>query len=398
MIELVKEASRRLRGVLSPTPIVHSTSLSRIFGVELFLKLENLQKTGSFKVRGAYNRIASLPDDERARGVITASTGNHAQAVAWAARLLGVKSLVVMPEDVPIVKHVAARGYGAEIVFSGKTFDESFRYALELSAERGMTFIHPFDDRLVMAGQGTIGLEILEEMPDVDTVVVPVGGGGLISGIAGALKESGARIKVIGVEAGASSTCIESLKEGRPVDVSLRPTIADGIAIKRVGERTLPMIKKYVDGVVAVSEDAIAASILMLLERKKLIVEGAGAVPLASVMEGKLPEDAGKTVLVLSGGNIDVTTLDRVIRKGLLKEGRVVRFSTLLTDRPGSLARFASLIAGLRSNILQIIHRRDAVDVPLGSAMIEVVLEVEGPGHSKRVFERLKREGYEIYE
>ncbi len=397
MKELIDEASKRLKGVINPTPLVHSTSLSRLFGTEIHLKLENLQKTGSFKVRGAYNRIASLSDKERSRGVVTASTGNHAQAVAWAATLLGVKSLVVMPEDVPIVKHVAARGYGAEIIFHGKTFDESFRHALSISRERGMTFVHPFDDELVIAGQGTIGLEIVDEMPDVDTVVVPVGGGGLISGIASAIKETKAGVRVYGVEAEASSTCIESLKAGRPVEVPVRPTIADGIAIKRVGERTLSMIKRYVDGVAAVGEDAIAASILILLERKKLIVEGAGAVTLAAIMEGRVSESPGKTVLVLSGGNIDVTTLDRVIRKGLLREGRVVRFSTILTDRPGSLARFASLVAGLKCNILQIIHRRDAVDVPVGSTMIEVVLEVEGPEHSKRVFEELKGEGYAIY-
>jgi len=396
MLNLIKEASGRIRGALEPTPLIYSSSFSSSFGFDCYLKLENLQKTGSFKVRGAYSRISSLSEDEKRRGVVTASSGNHAQGVAWAAGLLGVKSVVVMPETSSIIKRVAARSYGAEVVIEGRFFDEAHARALGMAEKEGLTFIPPFDDELVIAGQGSIGLEIMEQLPEVDTVVVPVGGGGLIAGISAAVKGVKRDATVIGVEAERSRTCIESLKAGRPVDVPVTSTIADGIAVKRVGEKTLPVIREYVDDVVSVGEETIAEAILKFLERKKLVVEGAGAVTLAAAMEGKIPRRTKKAVLVVSGGNIDVTTLDRVIRMGLFKEGRVMKIQTVIPDVPGSLAGLASVIAGVRANILQIFHHREAVEVPVGSAGLEIILEVEGPEHAAEVSRGLKEKGYRV--
>lgn len=394
LLTLINAAAETLKSVVSPTPIVYSSSLSAIFGFESFLKLENLQKTGSFKVRGAYNKIASLSSDDRANGVITASSGNHAQGVAWAASMLGVRSKVVMPESAPMIKRMATKGYGADIVEHGRSFDDACARARELKAAEGSAFIPAFDDELIMAGQGTIGLEIIIAMPDIDAVIVPVGGGGLISGIACAVKESKPRIKVIGVQAGASASCLEALKAGRPFDAHTLPTIADGIAVKKIGELTFPLIRKYVDDVVSVSEEAIAAAILRLMERKKLVVEGAGATGVGAAIEGKLPKGIKKAVFVLSGGNIDPTTLDRVIRLGLVREGRVTRFSTIVPDIPGSLAALTTEIAGLKANILHVAHQNYASGVPIGSTLLEITLEVEGKDHSQRVLTRLQEAGY----
>ena len=396
MIELVREAAERIKKVASVTPVIYSSSLSKQFGFESYLKLENLQKTGSFKARGAYYKISSLTDGEKAAGVIAASSGNHAQGVAWASSLLGVRSLIVMPETTPIVKFVATKGYGGEVLFHGRTFFEAYSRAKELAAEKGLAFIHPFDDYQIMAGQGTIGLEILDAVPDVDTVVVPVGGGGLISGIAAAMKEERPDLTVIGVEAAASNSCVESIKAGKPTEVAERPTIADGIAVKRVGEKTFEVIREYVDRVVDVGEDSIAGAIVRLLERKKLIVEGAGAVPVAAAIEGKLPKSTRKVVFVLSGGNIDVTTLDRVIRLGLLREGRILKLTTIISDEPGSLARLTAEIAALKANILHVIHQREAVDVPVNSIRLEIILEVEGHQHSRSILKALREKGYGI--
>ncbi len=301
--------------------------------------------------------------------------------------------MVVMPETTPIIKYMAAREYGAEVLFHGRFYDESFERALDLSRKNNMTFIPPFDDGLVMAGQGTIGLEMMEA-EGFDTAVVQIGGGGLIAGIASAIKESGGKVKVIGVEAEASMSCILSLKEGRPVDGGRQATLADGIAVKRVGDKTFPLIQKYVDDVVAVSEDTIAGAILVLMERKKLVVEGAGAVTIAAAMEGLLPKSTKKAVFVLSGGNIDVTVLDRVIRLGLLKEGRIMRLSAVVRDVPGSLAKLTAEIAALKANILQVIHQRDAVDIPVGFTRLEIILEVEGREHGEKIRKMIEEKGY----
>ncbi|HEY5599055.1 MAG TPA: pyridoxal-phosphate dependent enzyme, partial [Candidatus Manganitrophaceae bacterium] len=299
--------------------------------------------------------------------------------VAWAASFCGIKSTIVMPETAPITKRVATAGYGASVVSYGSSFDDSCARAIELAREKGLAFIHPFDDELVMAGQGTIGLEILEVLPGVSTVIAPVGGGGLISGIATVLKETRKSVKVIGVRA--------RRKDGTA-------TIADGIAIKKIGKKASFVIKKYVDDMVMVEEDSIAEAILKLLERKKLVVEGAGAVGLAALMEGKVKAN-GKTVIVLSGGNIDVTTLDRVIRTGLLKEGRVARLAVEIADVPGALAGLTSEIAALKSNILHVNHMRDAVEVSVGMTKVELILEVEDDSHAKRIRKRLKQKGFE---
>ncbi len=394
MLDLIKEAAVRIKDAVNPTPLIYSGALSRFFGFEVRLKLENLQKTGSFKVRGAYNKIISLTGEEKAKGVITASLGNHAQGVAWAAKLLGIRSLVVMPETTPIIKYMATREYGAEVVLHGSFFDESYDHAVTIAGKNGMTFIPPYDDYLVMAGQGTIGLEIMDALMDFDTVVVPVGGGGLISGIASAIKETKKGVKVIGVEAEASKSCVLSLKEGRPTDGGRKATLADGIAVKRVGELTFPVIQKYVDDVVAVSEESIAGAILKLMERKKLVVEGAGAVGIAAAMERKLPRSTRKAVFVLSGGNIDVTVLDRVIRLGLLKENRIIRVSTVIRDIPGSLAKLTSEIASLKANIVQVIHQRDAADLHVGTTRLEIILEVEGKEHAEKILKMLKERNY----
>lgn len=394
--DLVREAAERLKRVISPTPLIYSSSLSRLFGFECLLKLENLQKTGSFKARGAYFKISSLSDREKSAGVIAASSGNHAQGVAWAASLLGVRSLIVMPETTPIVKFVATKGYGGEVIIRGRNFIESFAYAMELSEERGLAFIHPFDDYSIMAGQGTIGIEIMEAAPDADAVVVPVGGGGLISGIASVVKEKDRRIKVFGAEATASNSCVASLKKGEPTEVRDKPTIADGIAVKRPGEKTFKIIKELVDEVFEAGEDSIAWAIVQLLERKKLVVEGAGAIGIAAAIEGKLPASVKKAVFVLSGGNIDVTTLDRVIRLGLIREGRIMRFTTLIPDEPGALARLTADIAALKANILHVIHEREAVTAPINTIRLEIVIETEGHGHSERIREELKSKGYGI--
>lgn len=403
LINLIKKASKKIRPFIPQTPVIHSSSFSSLYKRQILLKLENLQKTGSFKVRGAYFKISSLSKKGLKNGVITASSGNHAQGVAWAAGVAGTGAIVFMPETAPISKQVAARAYGARVVMAGRSFSDAYESAKAAALERNAAFIEPFDDELVIAGQGTIGLEVLKDLPDGSLVVVPVGGGGLISGVAAALKGQGRRIKVIGVEAGPSTPCIASLKAGLPVDakaprhgVPRSIAIADGIAVKRVGELTLPLIKKYVDDVVSVGEDSIAEAILKLLERKKLIVEGAGAVTLAAVMEGRLPKVSGKTLLVLSGGNIDVATLDRIIRLGLIREGRVVRVEADITDVAGSLAAFTKEIALLRANILHIRHRRDASDAPVGVARIEVALEVHGKGHARRLISQLTERGYKI--
>lgn len=396
--EIVREAAERLKGVISPTPLIHSSSLSTLFGFECLLKLENLQKTGSFKARGAYFKISSLSEREISAGVIAASSGNHAQGVAWAAALLGVRSLIVMPETTPIVKFVATKGYGGEVVIRGRNFMESFAYARDLSTQRGMALIHPFDDYSIIAGQGTIGLEIMEAAPDADAIVVPVGGGGLISGIASAVKEKSPGIRVIGAEAAASNSCIESIKRGEPSEVEERPTIADGIAVKRPGEKTFKIIRELVDEVHDVGEDSIAWAIVQLLERKKLVVEGAGAVGVAAAIEGKLPKSVKRAVFVLSGGNIDVTTLDRIIRLGLIREGRILRLAALIPDEPGALARLTADIAALKANILHVIHEREAVSAPINTIRLEIVLETEGHGHSEKIRSELKGKGYGITE
>ncbi len=389
----IEQAHRRIRKAILRTPMIYSDTLSKVTGREVFLKLENLQKTGSFKIRGAYYLLSRLNSSVRRRGIVAASAGNHAQGVAYASSLLNIRSTIVMPEGAPIAKQMATRSYGGEVILFGQDTDEALHHAEKL-AKGGRFFVHPFDDRQVIAGQGTIGLEILEDVPEVEGIIAPVGGGGLISGIATIVKQRRPRVKIIGVQSAQAPSAYYSLKRKAIVEVKVKPTLADGIALRRVGEITFPIIQKRVDEIVTVQEDEIASAILMLMERKRLVAEGAGAAPLAALLSTKGKIEPKKVVLVLSGGNIDVHLLDRIIEKGLSQTGRIVRFEVLLRDVPGSLAKLTGLVAHHNANILHILHERAAKEIPLGFSKVILVLETRGPEHIREVQTGLKRNGY----
>jgi threonine dehydratase len=391
--EEIEVAQKKIRGAIRQTPMVYSDTFSKLTDKEVFLKLENLQKSGSFKIRGAYYKLAQLSLFERKKGVVAASAGNHAQGVAFASSLLGVKASIVMPEGASLAKQMATRSYGGEVLLFGQDTDEALGYAKKL-AESGKSFIHPFDDEEVIAGQGTIGLEILKEVPGVEAVIVPVGGGGLISGIATIVKKRRPRVKIIGVQSTHAPSAFLSLKRKRIVEVKGEPTLADGIAIRRIGEITFPIIQKVVDEIVTVQENEIAAAILMLMERKRVVAEGAGATPLAALLSRRWKIRPKKVVLVISGGNIDVNLLDRIIEKGLSKTGRMVRFGVFLRDVPGSLAKLSDLIAQSHANILHIIHERAAKDIPIGFSRVVLVLETRGQDHIAEVKKGLIEKGY----
>ncbi|HEY0840224.1 MAG TPA: threonine ammonia-lyase, partial [Vulgatibacter sp.] len=348
----VEEARKRLDEHVIYSPCTRSEAFSRQCGAKIWFKLENLQLTGSFKERGALNKLLELSAEERARGVITASAGNHAQGVAYHAGRLGIPATIVMPDRTPLIKVTNTRGYGAKVVLAGGNFDEAYAEARRLQEEQGLVFVHPFDDDAVIAGQGTIGLELLEQVPDLDAVIVPIGGGGLISGIAVALKQSRPGIRVIGVQTAALPSMKASVEAGEPVTVKAGQTIADGIAVKRPGGRTLEYVKRYVDEILVVDEEEIANAILLLLEREKTVAEGAAAVALAALLHGYCRKLEGENVaLILSGGNIDMNLISRIIERGLVKGGRLTRFVVNIEDRPGSLARLTALVAGEGANI-----------------------------------------------
>ena len=393
---LILEAADRLKKRVRRTELIHSHHFSEKLGIPLFFKCENLQRTGAFKIRGALNFMTSQPRENLAKGVITASAGNHAQGVAFSADLLGVKSTVFMPESTPPQKVFATRDYGAEVVLTGKNFDEAYAAAIVAQKETGALFVHPFDDPLVMAGQGTIGLEILAELPDLSTILVPIGGGGLIAGIATAIKETHPRVRIIGVESAAAPSMHFSLGKGKITEIPLSVTLADGIAVKRVGKNTFPIVRELVDEVVLVEEEEIAQAIVALLERSKLLVEGAGAVTLAALMNGKVGEVAGKTVCLLSGGNIDVKTIAVVVERGLLAAGRYLKLKVELDDVPGSLAKLSADIAATRANISLITHDRRSKALPIGRAEVHLELETRGFEHIQEVVSFLTRQGYEV--
>jgi threonine dehydratase len=397
-LELWKEIERaqdRIRKVIFRTPILYSDAISKMTGKEVFLKLENLQKTGSFKIRGAYNKLSQLSPSMRKRGVVASSAGNHAQGVAFASSLLGIQSTIVMPEGASIAKQMATHSYGGKVILFGQDMEESLSYAKKLE-EEGRYFVHPFDDEQVIAGQGTIGLEILEEVPGVDAIIVPIGGGGLISGISTIVKRRRPEVKIIGVQAAHAPAAFNSWKSKKIVEVKVRPTLADGIAIGKVGAITFPIIEKKVDKILTVEEDEIASAILMLMERKRVVAEGAGATPLAALLSGRGKIGGRKVVLVISGGNIDVNLLDRIIEKGLSQTGRVVRFGVLLRVAPGALAKLSSLVAQNKANILHIIHERAAKDIPFGYSRVILVLETRGSKHIHEIKRRLEKNGYPI--
>ncbi|MDE3103963.1 MAG: threonine ammonia-lyase [Acidobacteriota bacterium] len=392
----VQAARQRLQGSIYYSPCPHSQMLSGLTGQQVYLKLENLQMTGSFKERGALNRIALLTEAQAQRGVVAASAGNHAQGVAYHATKRGMRSLIVMPLATPLVKVSATREFGAEVVLHGANYDEAYQEALRLCEAAGMTFIHPFDDPVVMAGQGTIGLELLEQIPQLQAVVVPVGGGGLIGGIACAIKESRPEVKVVGVQTSRLPSMLEAVAHHEPVTLEPATTIADGIAVRRAGEFTLPMVERYVDEMVTVDEDEIASAILMLLEREKTLAEGAGAAALAALLQRKttvIPANAHTAVLVC-GGNIDVTLLSRIIERGMVQDGRMVRLRIHLLDKPGALAELSRLIANLRANIVDTLHNRAYYGVNLGDTVIDITMETRGREHVEELLAALTAEGY----
>jgi threonine dehydratase len=393
--EEIESARNKIRRAILRTPMIYSDTFSRLTGKEVFLKLENLQKTGSFKIRGAYYKLSQFTPSMKSRGVVAASAGNHAQGVALASSLLGIHSTLVMPEGVSLAKQMATQAYGGEVVLFGQNTDEALHYAKRLT-EGGKFFIHPFDDEQVIAGQGTIGLEILEEVPGVEAIIVPMGGGGLVSGIATIVKKRKPNVKVIGVQSSQVPSAYYSLKRKRIVEVKAKPTLADGIAIQRVGEITFPMIQKGVDEIVTVEEAEIASAILMLMERKRIVAEGAGATPLAALLSKRLKTRLKKIVLVISGGNIDFHLLDRIIEKGLAQTGRLVRMSILLRDVPGALAKLTSLVAQHHANILHIIHERATKDIPIGFSKVILVLETRGLDHIREIKKGLKEKGYSL--
>jgi threonine dehydratase len=372
---------------------------SALTGQQVYLKLENLQMTGSFKERGALNRIALLTPEQAARGVVAASAGNHAQGVAYHATKRGIRALIVMPLATPLVKVTATRGFGAEVLLYGANYDEACEEATRLCAAEGMTFIHPFDDAVVMAGQGTIGLELLEQVPQLEAVVVPIGGGGLIGGIACAIKEaciqaSRPEIRVIGVQTSRLPSMLAARSAGHPVTVEPATTIADGIAVRRAGDVTLPVVERYVDEIVTVDEDEIASAILVLLEREKTLAEGAGATALAALLQKKTSLNGAHTAVMVCGGNIDVTLLSRIIERGLVQDGRMIRLRIHLLDKPGALAELTLLIAKYRANIVDTLYNRAYYGVNLGDTTIDITMETRGREQVEELLAALTSEGY----
>lgn len=389
----IKKAQAVLKGVVHNTPLDKSATFSSMVGAEVYLKLENLQKTGSFKIRGACNKIHNLSSEEKAKGVIAASAGNHAQGVAYAATAANIKSTIVMPEMAPLAKVMATRGYGAEVVLHGSVYDEAFFKAQDIAKKTGQTYIHAFNDRSVIAGQGTIGLEILESLEDVDAIIAPVGGGGLLAGIAIAVKTLAPHVKVYGAQAAGASAFYLSKKEKTLKTTLDAITMCDGIAVKAPGEETFKIINEYVDDIVLVDDEATASTMLMLLERSKLMVEGAGAVGLAAVLHNKIPLK-GKIATVISGGNVDVNFISQIIERGLVKSGRRIRINTLIKDKPGELQRMLAVLASEKANIIQVIHDRIEKNVPIGQAVVQISLETTDVIHSDRILKALAEHGY----
>lgn len=389
----VQKAHHAMYNVVHHTPLDKSVTFSNMAGCDVYLKLENLQKTGSFKLRGAYNKIHSLTPEERGKGVIAASAGNHAQGVAYAARMMEARATIVMPEVAPLAKIIATRGYGAEVLLSGTVYDDAFHRAQELEQEKGQTFIHAFNDYQVIAGQGTVGIEILEELEDVSAIVVPIGGGGLIAGIALAVKELAPHVKIYGVQAQGAPAMYMSKNAHTLKSTPDAVTIADGIAVKAPGDLTFPIVDHYVDDIVVVDDEATAGTILMLLERAKLMVEGSGAIALAAILNHKIPAK-GKVVSVVSGGNIDVNFISRIIERGLVKAGRRIKISTQITDRPGLLQQLLTVIANSQANVISVFHDRVEQNVPIGQAVIEISLETRDALHTEQILHNLRQHGY----
>ena len=396
-LKMVQEAQERLKGVAQKTGLSYSNSVSKLSDCKVYLKMENLQRTGSFKLRGAYNKVASLTPEEREKGVIAASAGNHAQGVALAASVYGCQSTICMPKHAPLMKVAATKGYGANVVLHGDFFDEAAAKAEELTKEHGYTFVHPFNDPEVIAGQGTIALEIIEQMPDVDAIVAPIGGGGLISGLAVAAKSVNPKIKVIGVQTANMPSMKNSIDHGKILTCNGKATLADGIAVKTPGDLTYDICSRYLDDIVIVDETEIAGAILWLLERCKAVSEGAGAVPVAALMNGKISGLHGKKVAALiRGGNIDVNNMTRIINSGLLRSWRKVFFSTIIPDQPGELVKLLSLIAETNANVLSVTHERSQHGVGIGYTAVSFELETANEKHVEHLMELLRDQHYQV--
>ena len=396
----IKDAKETIKDIVKKTDILESAKLSAMTGANVFYKCENLQKTGSFKLRGACNKIANLTDEEKANGVIASSAGNHAQGVALGAKMTGIKATIVMPATAPLAKVTATKGYGAEVVLNGLVYDDAYAKAVELQKETGATFLHPFDDKYVIAGQGTIGLEILEQLDgNVDTIVCPIGGGGIIAGIAVAAKGINPNIKIVGGQTANIPSMQESMKNGEVTTAFKATTIADGIAVKTPGNVTFEIIKELVDEVIVVEEDEIAQGMLFLMENQKVVAEGSGAVSTAALLSGKyVPQKDENVVCVISGGNVDVNTLYRVIGTALTKEGRRYAFNTVIQDKPGGLAELTKIISEHDANILNVNLSRSSMGGGLGRLTTEMVLETFNQEHIDKLKAAITKAGFEIIE
>lgn len=396
MIQLsdIQAALQRIRADIRVSPCTRSETFSAVTHNTIFLKLDNQQRTGAFKERGALNKLLTMSAEERGRGVIAASAGNHAQGVSYHAGKHGVRARIVMPLPTPLTKVSATRGYGAEVLLYGANYDEAYDKALEQSREERRTLIHAFDDDAVIAGQGTLGLEILEQHAEIDAIVSPIGGGGLIGGIACAVKESRPAVKVFGVQPAKIPSMKAAVEAGRPVTLDSAKTIADGIAVRRAGERTLPLVQKYVDDIVTVEEEEIANAILLLLEREKTLAEGAGAAAIAAVLNRKVRLEGKRVAVLVCGGNIDVTLLARIIERGLVKDGRLVRLRVHLPDYPGALHRLTGILAEHRANIVETAYDRAYHGVNLGDTAIDMTMETRGPEHIAELLAALVSAGY----
>ena len=395
-LEDIIKAKATLQGVSYKTALVYNSSLSDLSGNQVYVKMENLQHTGSFKLRGAYNKIAHLTEEEKKYGVIASSAGNHAQGVAVAATIYGIKSTIVMPIHAPLSKVTATRKYGAKVILYGEVYDEAYNEARRIQSETQATFIHPFNDPLVVAGQGTIALEILNDLPDVEVVVLPIGGGGLISGVALALKTLNPAIKVIGVQSKNNPSMQESIAHQQVMTINGVPSIADGIAVKTPGNLTFELVKQYVDEIVTVDEDEIASTMLLFLESAKVVAEGAGATSAAAILHSLPHYKNRKMVAVLSGGNVDVNILARTIDKGLVKNGRKCFLTTVISDRPGALAQLLQLIASRGANVLAVTHRRETLDIPISYAKVELELETIDTAQVQTIKKLLEENYYKV--
>ncbi|MGL5124338.1 MAG: threonine ammonia-lyase [Fusobacteriaceae bacterium] len=396
-LEMIKTAQEILKSVIRKTPMINCLWMSEKTGNKVYFKMENLQKTGSFKIRGAVNKIANLTNEEKKRGIIASSAGNHAQGVALGAKAQGIKATIVMPSTAPMAKVTATKSYGAEVILWGEVYDDAYNKACEIQKETEAVFIHPFDDDYVIAGQGTIGLEILEELPELEVVVVPIGGGGILSGIAIALKSLKPSIRIIGVQTANVPSMQEALKMGYPIEIKATTTIADGIAVKKSGNKTFEIIKKYIDEIITVSEDEIADAVLYMMEKNKVMTEGAGAIAAAGILSGKIKAKDKNICGIISGGNIDINLMDRIINRALFNQGRRYEFKTRVQDKTGELQKFLDVIKDNKANILSLDMNMFEESFALNTQEIKIIVECFNCEHKKEILNAVKEKGYLVY-